>query len=194
MVTMVAQCHSQCCAPTAVAFLSDLSISIDPYWSSHSTTPSPPVLRRSPSPSPRFSSSLFKLFRQSVKKKRPVIGLSLEAESTLAVNNSNNPIKPLKRVASQPVTVTRPSTYLAPTDTIRHNYSSLLLGRSPNLNEDSVLVSSSPPAINPVTPIPMTAPVITPSKSGSPSKTNHLGVYGQRRLSESDLTGSAPKG
>ena len=169
-----------------------MTVSFDPYWSSNSSTPSPPTIRRSPSPSPRFSSSLFKLFRQSVKKKRPAVGLSLEAESTLQVND-NKPIKPLKRVASQPVTVTRPSSCLSSNDSLRLDYSPLLLVRSPNLNEDSILVSSSPPAFSPINPIPMTAPILTPNKSGSPLKT-HLGVYGQRRLSEPDLTGVTPKG
>ena len=40
----------------------------------------------------------------------------------------------------------------------------------------------------------MTAPIMTPNKASSPIKTNLLGVYGQRRLSEPDLTGSTPKG
>ncbi|CAG2160615.1 unnamed protein product [Oppiella nova] len=177
-------------APIGVAFLSNLTVSINPNWSSNSSTPSPPVIHRTPSPSPRFSSSIFKLIRQSVKKKRPVIGLSLEAETTLPVTD-NKPIKPLKRVASQPVTVTLPSTSCVP-NPLRHDYSTVSLSRSPNPNEDNALVSSSPPLRT--TPIPMTAPILTPNKALSPTKTNHLGVYGQRRLSEPDLSGSAPKG
>jgi hypothetical protein len=176
-----------------VAFLSSLTFSCDPFWSSNSSTPSPPIIRRTPSPtSSRFSTSLFKLIRHSVKNKLPFIGLSLEAESALQLSE-NKIIKPLKRVASQPMTVTRTSNFLTPNDNLRHDYSPLLLGplRSPNLNEDSVLVSSSPP---PPTAIPMTAPIMTPNKASSPIKTNLLGVYGQRRLSEPDLTGSTPKG
>ncbi|CAG2120549.1 unnamed protein product, partial [Medioppia subpectinata] len=39
----------------------------------------------------------------------------------------------------------------------------------------------------------MTAPILTPNKMMSPTRTGHLGVYGPRRLSEPDLSGSTPK-
>ncbi len=177
---------------TGVAFLSNNNVSYNPNWSSKSS-PSPPIQRnRSPSPSPRFSSSLFKLIRHSVRKnKKTEIEVSLEAETTLRVIDIK-PYKPLKRVASQPVTVTRPSTTLTSTNSVRDSHP-ILLSRSPNLNEDNSLVSSSPPlATLPISPIPCTAPIMTPLKSGSPTKTSHLAVFG-RRLSESDLS-VTPKG
>lgn len=157
----------------------------------------PSILISTNKSNPRDSNKDNKDSKEQKTKLLTVSGYSndeIEAEKWLQ-SKTEKPFKcSLKRVASQPVTFS--ASCIHSTDSsdvtspfILHDNHPLLLIRSPNV-DDNLFASYSPPPITPIMIAASANPSLQTSKVGSPTKSG----YGHRRLSDSDLTGTTPKG